>query len=223
MLSWWAIIRYGGCQGGQSARVPECQSATGCQSAGVRLTKPTAAVVLDWRGGVDRRNGAPWPSIDPAATRPHSSGMNNTTAARRSLGDARVPLLWHLLQTAHELEARIESELEPLGLSLAKVGVLQVLVQADEPMALSDLAERNSCVRSNITQLMDRLETDGLVRRVSDSDDRRVRRAALTSAGRTLTGQAAQVIAEQQQRIAKTLSRDEALAFTQALERLSRS
>ena len=31
----------------------------------------------------------------------------------------------------------------------------------DEPLPLSQLAERCSCVRSNITQLVDRLEADG--------------------------------------------------------------
>jgi DNA-binding MarR family transcriptional regulator len=38
-------------------------------------------------------------------------------------------------------------------------------------------------VRSNVTQLMDRLEADGLVRRVDDPDDRRTVRAAVTDLG----------------------------------------
>jgi len=38
-------------------------------------------------------------------------------------------------------------------------------------------------VRSNITQLMDRLEKDGLVRRRADRDDRRSVLAELTPAG----------------------------------------
>jgi DNA-binding MarR family transcriptional regulator len=38
-------------------------------------------------------------------------------------------------------------------------------------------------VRSNITQLMDRLEADGLVRRVKDPQDRRTVRAAVTRLG----------------------------------------
>lgn len=131
-------------------------------------------------------------------------------------------ILWCLLHTAHEIEDQLEAELAPLGLSLAKVGVLQLLVEAGEPVALSDLAARNSCVRSNITQLVDRLETDGLVRRVGDPDDRRVRRAELTTAGRTLSRQAAQVIETQQQRIAGALDRKDAALVMAALERLAK-
>jgi len=40
-----------------------------------------------------------------------------------------------------------------------------------------------SCVRSNVTQLIDRLEAEGLVTRVADPQDRRSVRAALTPLG----------------------------------------
>ncbi|HKY97065.1 MAG TPA: MarR family transcriptional regulator, partial [Gemmatimonadaceae bacterium] len=61
---------------------------------------------------------------------------------------------------------------------------LTKLQEAGEPLTLSDLAERLSCVRSNITQLVDRLESDGLVRRVADPSDRRSIRAELTDLGK---------------------------------------
>ena len=49
---------------------------------------------------------------------------------------------------------------------------------------LSELASRMICVRSNITQLMGRLEADGLVQREEDPHDRRCVRATLTPLGR---------------------------------------
>src|SRR6476619_1937902 len=67
--------------------------------------------------------------------------------------------------TLHALEGRLEGALEPLGLSLAKFGVLSTLVASKEPLPLRLLAEQCSCVRSNITQLVDRLEAEKLVRR----------------------------------------------------------
>jgi len=39
-------------------------------------------------------------------------------------------------------------------------------------------------VKSNVTQLVDRLEADGLVERTADPNDRRSRIAVLTAAGR---------------------------------------
>src|SRR5215831_15229814 len=72
-----------------------------------------------------------------------------------------------ILQTAHALEARLETALGEAGLSGAKFSVLSELVRSGEPLALSELASRLACVRSNMTQLVDRLEADGLVRGVS--------------------------------------------------------
>src|SRR6478735_3002007 len=53
-----------------------------------------------------------------------------------------------------------------------------------ESLPLGQLAERLSCVKSNITQLVDRLEADGLVSRAPDPHDRRARLAVMTPAGR---------------------------------------
>jgi DNA-binding MarR family transcriptional regulator len=89
-----------------------------------------------------------------------------------------------VLGTLHALEGRLEAALEPLGLSLAKFGILAKLVAAGEPLPLSTLAERLACVRSNVTQLVDRLEAERLVRRADDPDDRRSIRAELTAEGR---------------------------------------
>jgi DNA-binding MarR family transcriptional regulator len=111
----------------------------------------------------------------------------STARSAPSIEGAEDPgrLLFTLMHVARALEDRLEAGLEQCGLSMAKYGVLSELVKADEPLSLSELAARLSCVRSNMTQLVDRLEADGLVRRVNDPDDRRTVRAALTTAGRS--------------------------------------
>jgi DNA-binding MarR family transcriptional regulator len=91
---------------------------------------------------------------------------------------------YELLNASGRVAERLEAALEPLGLSLAKFGALSKLVAAEEPLPLSTLAERCACVRSNITQLVDRLEADGLVSRADDPRDRRSIRAELTDEGR---------------------------------------
>jgi DNA-binding MarR family transcriptional regulator len=82
------------------------------------------------------------------------------------------------------IQDRLESALEPTGLSLAKLGALRHLAEANEPLALGQLAEKIACVKSNVTQLVDRLEADQLVRRVPDPSDRRSVRAEITDEGR---------------------------------------
>ena len=93
------------------------------------------------------------------------------------------PVMFSLLEAAHALEQRLEGALAEVGLSMAKYGVVSQLAESGEPLALSELASRQSCVRSNMTQLIDRLEADGLVRRVDDPADRRSVRAAITRLG----------------------------------------
>lgn len=107
-------------------------------------------------------------------------------------------LLVCVLRVANLVEHRLERALEPTGLSLAKLGALRHLAEANGPLALGQLAERIACVKSNVTQLVDRLESEGLVRRVPDPDDRRSVRAALTEAGlaRYRAGSAAVIAAE---------------------------
>ena len=56
------------------------------------------------------------------------------------------------------------------------------------PLSLSELATRLSCVRSNMTQLVDRLESDGMVQRVHCPNDRRSVKAEITALGREKQG-----------------------------------
>ena len=97
---------------------------------------------------------------------------------------ARPADLATLLHAAYAVEHDVETRLGAVGLSLAKLAALQTLAESGESLPLTQLAERLSCVKSNITQLVDRLEADGLVRRQSDPGDRRTRLATLTAAGR---------------------------------------
>ncbi|HEV8357807.1 MAG TPA: MarR family transcriptional regulator [Gemmatimonadales bacterium] len=88
-----------------------------------------------------------------------------------------------LLRAAHLLEDRLGRALEEVDLTLSQFAVISALVNSGEAQTLSDLAAQVRCVRSNMTQLVDRLEAEGLVRRVSDVSDRRVVRAQLTALG----------------------------------------
>ena len=94
-------------------------------------------------------------------------------------------LLATVLHAAEVIRDRLEAALEPTGLSIAKLGALRHLAEANEPLPLGQLAERIACVKSNVTQLVDRLEADKLVRRVPDPSDRRSIRAEITEEGRT--------------------------------------
>lgn len=92
--------------------------------------------------------------------------------------------LFSLLHAANVVESHVDTKLAAIGLSLPKLAALHRLHAAGESLPLGELAARLSCVKSNVTQLVDRLEADGLVSRAPDPNDRRSRLAVLTAAGR---------------------------------------
>jgi DNA-binding MarR family transcriptional regulator len=131
------------------------------------------------------------------------------------------PVMFSLLHAAHALEERLESALADVGLSLAKYGVVSQLARAGQPLALSELAVRQSCVRSNMTQLIDRLESDGLVRRVDDPADRRSVRAAITRLGEERAVAGAQVMEKVEADFAASIPARDRAALARVLEGLS--
>src|SRR3954468_18280064 len=109
--------------------------------------------------------------------------MNDSVAARETKAEAPDKTIFELLHAAHALEDRVDSALGKAGLSMPKFAVLSELMSAKQALSLSELATRLSCVKSNMTQLIDRLEADGLVQRVDDPADRRAVKAAITASG----------------------------------------
>ena len=107
-------------------------------------------------------------------------------------------------------------------MSLPKLLALKALFDAGESLRLSQLAERLSCVKSNITQLVDRLEADGFVARKADPGDRRTRLAVLTAAGRKACKEGTRVQQETERDLLTTLTRDEAWRLAVLLEKVGR-
>jgi DNA-binding MarR family transcriptional regulator len=111
--------------------------------------------------------------------------MNETGGRSGANGTVADATIFSVIQAAHALEEKLEDALGKAELSMPKYSVLNELVSAGEALSLGELASRLSCVRSNMTQLVDRLEADGLVRRVACPTDRRSVKAEITEAGRT--------------------------------------
>ena len=111
-----------------------------------------------------------------------------------------------IMHAAGTIEKRLEDALGTVGLSLAKFGALTFLVRAGEPLSLSECAAKMTCVRSNITQLVDRLEADGLVRRVDHPSDRRGVMAAATPLGIERQAAGAKLVDGVKSQLTRTLS-----------------
>jgi MarR family transcriptional regulator for hemolysin len=134
--------------------------------------------------------------------------------------ERRVPIFFMLLDASRVQFARLEEALKAIGLSAAKYKVLSQIAKSREPVPLRLLAEEQQCVASNVTTLVDRLETDGLVRRVDDPADRRSKRAELTPLGKEKVEAGARVVADVEAAFAESLEPTERLALAKVLSSL---
>ena len=89
------------------------------------------------------------------------------------------PLLVRLLFAQRASLPTLAAELR---LSPAQCHVLH-LIEPDRPIPMGQLAETLACDASNVTGLVDRLESRGLVRRRPSVQDRRIKVLVLTPTG----------------------------------------
>lgn len=93
-----------------------------------------------------------------------------------------IPLALH--DVARGWRNRLDERLRPLGLSCAMWAVIRRL--AAEPAALTqrELAEAVGIEGPTLVRLLDRLEQNGIARRVADPGDRRIKRVTLSEQSR---------------------------------------
>ncbi len=130
-----------------------------------------------------------------------------------------IALLQVVDRAGHLINGRLESGLAVHGLSRAKFGVLRHLVLAGGTLSLGQLAERLACVKSNITQLIDRLEAEGLVERIQDPDDRRSMRATITDEGKKRYADGVRAERQVETELLRCLTETEQKQLTSLLER----
>jgi DNA-binding MarR family transcriptional regulator len=127
-------------------------------------------------------------------------------------------IAYSLIHAGHSIEGYFEKALAAVNLSGPKFAALSVLVAQDQPLSLSELAEKLTCVRSNVTQLVDRLEADGLVKRTDDPLDRRGVRAQVTKLGRERHAAGAKVVNRVHEQVAKQFSAVDQSVLKRALD-----
>jgi DNA-binding MarR family transcriptional regulator len=148
------------------------------------------------------------------------SCVNDSDGRPGASGTVADPTIFSVIHAAHALEDKLEEALEKAQLSMPKYSVLNELVSADGALSLGELASRLSCVRSNMTQLVDRLEADGLVRRVACPTDRRSVKAEITEAGRKRQAEGNEAVTKLQDEVASSVPVEDRATLVRLLAHL---
>jgi DNA-binding MarR family transcriptional regulator len=109
-------------------------------------------------------------------------------AAMKGSGDHTCEAWQLLVRLFFVQRANLPPLAAELELSPAQCHVLQ-LIEPGRPLPMGRLAQTLACDASNVTGLVDRLESRGLVRRHTSPEDRRVKVLELTAKGTRLRAQ----------------------------------
>ena len=110
----------------------------------------------------------------------------------------RVPsmvAITSIMRAQQILLSQVDSVVKPYGLTFARYEALVLLAFSKEgELPMSKIGERLMVHPTSVTNAMDRLETQGLVRRVADQTDRRRTFAELTTEGQRVLAQATDAV-----------------------------
>jgi DNA-binding MarR family transcriptional regulator len=109
-----------------------------------------------------------------------------------------MALVTSVMRVHQILLARVDEALVPVGLTFARYEVLMLLTfSRSGRMPLGKIGQRLQVHPASVTNVIDRLEADALVRRVPHPTDQRTTLAAITPKGRRLADRATTALNEQ--------------------------
>lgn len=132
---------------------------------------------------------------------------------RRSSDEDAVESVGELLDHAIDLTSRFLSDRSQLSASAAFV---MNRVRREGPIRLTALAVKEGVSQPSMTQLVQRLERQGLLVRLADPEDGRASLIAITGAGQRLLDERQRTRRNRLAKLLETLSEDEQAALRQS-------
>ncbi|MCW3047189.1 MAG: transcriptional regulator, MarR family [Solirubrobacterales bacterium] len=100
-----------------------------------------------------------------------------------------------IMRAQQVLLAQLNDVLRPVGLTFPRYEALMLLsFTRTGALPLGKVGERLQVHRTSVTNIVDKLEADGLVRRMPHADDRRATLAEITPAGRDVAAAATELV-----------------------------
>lgn len=127
---------------------------------------------------------------------------------------------WALATLFRDYQKQIETALAGLP-GGGRAFLVMSLVQRETCQSQIAIAERISLDKTTLTYLLDGLEKEDLIRRVSDPNDRRSRHIQLTPAGTKALAGFSQAVAQIEEGILARLDSDDAARFRVSLNRVA--
>ncbi|MFA7415747.1 MAG: MarR family transcriptional regulator [Rhizobium sp.] len=114
--------------------------------------------------------------------------MRTSTRRDAAIEEISNRIFFRLFQVANTMHTKGTKALTDLGVTTQQWIVLGELsrAQSDEGISVNKLSERLFVTRQNLSGMLDRLEREEIVERVTCDEDRRARRIRLTEKGKAI-------------------------------------
>ena len=129
--------------------------------------------------------------------------------------------VFEIIKTGHWITDSITRELKEYGIYEPQFNVLRILRGAKgEPISVNTILENMIQRSSNVTRIVDKLETKGLVERTLSTEDRRKMNIVITNDGLQLLKKLDKKVANFHKPMATNLSAEEADKLKQLIKKL---
>jgi DNA-binding MarR family transcriptional regulator len=126
-----------------------------------------------------------------------------------------------ILRVGIKIQSEFGAALQKIGLSPANYEVLQTLAARPEGILSTELAGALHCTKANISQLVVRMEKNGLIQRTPSIEDKRSSLLQLTKLGRSQAEAANTACSTAEKRLLKDLGPAERKALLKVMAPLS--
>jgi MarR family 2-MHQ and catechol resistance regulon transcriptional repressor len=172
---------------------------------------------------MSRRNEVVQPKVDKRENH-YLERMRHHSSKYQEFNWLSVELLVNLIYTYDVIQGHLARSVEEQGLSLAAFNVLMILSRHEgKGCPMHELGEVLLVSRANVTGLVDSLERKGLVERVADASDRRVRLVCITEVGQKLLETTAPKHYAKVRKLLKDVKNSEKATLSALLTKLRRS
>lgn len=123
-----------------------------------------------------------------------------------------------IIRTGSRLMDAFDQMLRPYGITVTQYNVLRILRGAEpEGLCRNEIRDRMVNRMPDVTRLLDRMESAGLISRSRSTEDRRMVRTQITSAGRKMLDDVSDDVEEEIRRPFVDLSDDELASMIRML------
>jgi len=138
---------------------------------------------------------------------------------KRPFESSEQEAILNLLRTNDQYQVRFTRLFRPYGLTPSQYNVLRILRGEGQPLPILEIASRTIAVVPGITELVNRLEEAGFVKRERCREDRRVVWVGLTEKARKTLAALDRPLEELHQRLIGRLSKAELKELIRLLEK----